>query len=676
LSLILKDFNANENPENDHVYTVLKNSETIGERLVLLSHDKIKELAASEPELEIGWALPKNYTCITTTNKEIVKVIKNFNEACMIIEDANKNVFYIITEFEFKKTENNLLACGIACNTDTSNTKKTYVVPLPFKHPANKSKVLEKIKTVHYNRISIPPLWMRPIFKATRKTDNAKLDFPILDARTELKKMLLILKHTDMRTKEKEEMIKFINANLTISKLDEVELQETLEAGHLKAEEFFDPISGKFYHDYMGEYLIKEYHIKYDKVTNSLYFWDDKESIYRSDDNYLLHIITKTVPNLKSSQRQEVIDYMKLITYASAVKFNSDPMVIVFNNGIYNLRDKSFKEMTPDRYETIKIPANFDKRAKSSVADQFFKNITTGNKEIEQLLYEMIGYSMLKTNGLQKAFILLGGGRNGKSTLLILMRRLLGEDNVTSLSFKDLTNNFRASSLTNKLASLAGDISNQPIQDSDMVKAMIGGDLVKVEKKFKDSYDIEMFATMVFSANKLPRTPDTSDGFYRRFAIIPLKANLSKISKVQGQMFVEKLTQQQAIDYIATKATEYIYNVFHNTEDFISPKEVEALLETYKVENSSLLSWLRNKYHNDLNKLYGRHIHGVYIDYKDWCGDNHFSPVRSTRFRNELEELFEIEVSLDGFVEESDDEITFVTNEYEEEIDKRDSRVV
>ena len=61
------------------------------------------------------------------------------------------------------------------------------------------------------------------------------------------------------------------------------------------------------------------------------------------------------------------------------------------------------------------------------IVNYYFDSVTCHNKEIETLLYEVIGYSLTKTAKLAKAFILKGKGRNGKSCMFRILEALLGE---------------------------------------------------------------------------------------------------------------------------------------------------------------------------------------------------------------------------------------------------------
>jgi len=54
------------------------------------------------------------------------------------------------------------------------------------------------------------------------------------------------------------------------------------------------------------------------------------------------------------------------------------------------------------------------------------------------LLFEIIAYCLLPAYPMHKAFMLIGIGANGKSSYLTLVRRILGNHNVVSISLQEL----------------------------------------------------------------------------------------------------------------------------------------------------------------------------------------------------------------------------------------------
>lgn len=623
------EFNRIVNPTDDKCYVALSN---VGIPKTL-SFSDVSNLAQTDPNLEIGWVIPKGFFVIETDSLTILPKIIERNEKVMVVTDGTKLWIYCKGSFD-RTTENNILACGVNAKTYAYSKTKSMSVILPFKNKkVNKSITLGSLNIAHSNGIDDTPIWLTPLKKLSSSTAEG-LELPI-NGNTSTLLLELSKKLKSLGPSIHNEIITMVNESFCGSPLTEHELSHLLESSSdALTKQFFE--GSTFLHHKLGDYIIDLCNIKKDSVSKELYFYDSANNIYSNDDEYITGYITKLCPTLKAHQIEETVKYIKRYLFDEAVSFNDNPFIVVFKNGVLDLATMKLEPMTPDHLESIKINCNYNPNAYSDTVDEFFNTATNGNKQTEQLLYEAIGYSMLKTNELQKAFLLVGTGRNGKSTYLDLIKNVLGKQNTTTVSLKDLTNNFRAAMLDGKLASLAGDISSQPIQESDLIKSISAGEDITIEQKYKQAQSKALFSTLFFACNKLPATPDKSDGFYRRWCIIPFNANLNNVSRVNGMMFKKKLLEQDSLDYVAYKAIHAIHKVLNTTEEFTEPQEVLDMMTQYKIDNSTILSWFKEVHQNDLNSLKKFKVSTAYVSYCKWCEEAGRGKSSQTNFANSI----------------------------------------
>jgi len=352
-------------------------------------------------------------------------------------------------------------------------------------------------------------------------------------------------------------------------------------------------------------------------------------------------------PSLKDTQKNEVIKYMNSYLELDKVKFNMDPFIIVFKNCVLDLVTMTAVPHTPNTLETIVLDVDYNPHAISKTAEEFFETACCGDQDLKQLLFEAIGYSFLKTAELAKSFILTGEGRNGKSTFLDLINAIVGDENATAIDLKSLSNNFRISNLYGKLVSLAGDISSTPMSDSDLYKSLVSGDKVMVEKKYDQAFEERLYATMFYSANKLPRTPDTTYGFYRRFCILPFNANLDAVQDVDGMAFKRQLLSEESKQWAAYAAVQAIAKVFNTNKKFIEPKVCTDMLNEYRIHNSSSLLW-SHKIYAAKETLINEDTIDAYAKYKIWCDQDGYRHQGASRFQEELCLEWELEVVPNG----------------------------
>ncbi|MEM0040774.1 MAG: phage/plasmid primase, P4 family [Thermofilum sp.] len=139
------------------------------------------------------------------------------------------------------------------------------------------------------------------------------------------------------------------------------------------------------------------------------------------------------------------------------------------------------------------------------------------------LLLEIIGYTLYPHDyPLHKAVLLVGEGSNGKSTYLRLIEAILSKANVSNVSLSDLdprVNRFAAADLYNKLANISSEPPKRTF-DPTLFKMLTGEDLVRMERKFRDSFNAYNYAKMIFAANELPQITEDTYAFWRRWIVI------------------------------------------------------------------------------------------------------------------------------------------------------------
>ena len=641
----LAEFNRIVNPKDEACYIIKTSTDTIDKA----KFGDIKSILLTRNDVSLGMYVPKGLIVIEMTDECVVNAIKQRNEQLMVVKKGNKYYIYAMSQFN-KQTVNNMLACGVNANT-LVNTKKGTEILLPFHSPKNVLPKYQSVEIIHSNGIGPLPIWLTPLRRGSSNYEDG-FRFPL---RENASKLLInhVINIASFNREQQVELLKLMNRYLVTPSLDDQSIENLCES---IADTFLSEFMNKneFFHDKFGDYVIKAVHIAKDRKSGHLYFYNETKQIYTDDPDYLRGFITKLCPRLKQYQKDEAIKYIQDYLETEAVDFNSNPFNIVFQNGILHLEDMEFEPMSPEQHESIMIHANYDPNAHSDTADEFFHNITCGDKATQTLLYESIGYAMLKTVDLHKAFMMTGKGRNGKSTFIELLNAILGEENCAALSLKDMANGFRVSTLVGKLASCAADISSQPITESDLLKSVSAGDRIMLEKKYENAYEDRVYSTLFFACNKLPKTPDTSDGFYRRWVIIPFNADLTKIKNVEGFAFKKKLLSQESIDYIAYKAVQAIYRVFNETMEFTQPNSVTNMLNSYKINNSSVLSWFKEQYmHNKtnpteeerqkgINRISSLRLGQAYNNYTDWCQQTNKQKLSRPNFEEEVKNQFGI----------------------------------
>ena len=236
------------------------------------------------------------------------------------------------------------------------------------------------------------------------------------------------------------------------------------------------------------------------KINGRLHIY--QAGIYTPSTEAIEKAMVKEIPQLKDAQRKETLKQLNLICEPR----KPAPLeIIAFSNGLYNLKDDTFADFTPDVVITNKIPWAYNPAAYSELLDHTLDNIACGRAEIRALLEEMIGSTFYRSNTVAGggSFILTGEGANGKSTLLDALKDLLGVENIASLDLKELGDRFKTAELFGKLANIGDDIGSEFISQSATFRKLVTGQRVSAEKKGQDPFEFDSFAKLIFSANAI-----------------------------------------------------------------------------------------------------------------------------------------------------------------------------
>ncbi|MCI4317159.1 MAG: phage/plasmid primase, P4 family [Thermoplasmata archaeon] len=217
----------------------------------------------------------------------------------------------------------------------------------------------------------------------------------------------------------------------------------------------------------------------------------------------------------------EVLSAVIRRSYVPRAEFDPVSFVCVAN-GFLDLTDPGATALRPHdpaiRF-TVGLPVSFDAHAKCPRFDEFLAQVLPEEPD-QRDVRKLFGYCLLPGNSLQIAFMFLGDGCNGKSTLLGVLIALLGSENVSAETLQTLVSNrFAAARLWGKRANICADIPTNPVEFTGTFKLLTGGDQVRGENKFAHPFDFVNGAKLIFSANVRPEVSDRTIAFWRRWIV-------------------------------------------------------------------------------------------------------------------------------------------------------------
>jgi len=303
-------------------------------------------------------------------------------------------------------------------------------------------------------------------------------------------------------------------------------------------------------------------------------------------------------------------------------------------NGIFNIEKDEIIPHSPKFNFRYKSNVIYDKSAKTDDWNKFLNEIMDGDFERMACLQQMVGYILLGGEPfLQKAFVLLGEGRNGKSVFLKVLKELLGRDACSFLSLRSFSEKFETVSLDGKIANISSDEGDDFKVSTGAFKLAVAGEPLVVQQKGKPAYTIDVNARFIFSCNRMPFFGDRSHALMDRLIIIPFNRTFSEQEK---DPFIDKKLIKE-LPGILNWAIDGAKEVLKNKAILIARESVASKEEM--IEDTDPLSvWVDENLElvGVENSELGR---SLYEHYKECMREDNNKPLTRISFCRELRKL-------------------------------------
>jgi len=353
---------------------------------------------------------------------------------------------------------------------------------------------------------------------------------------------------------------------------------------------FTDDQNPKFVPLWMAKNIMKEKHFATHERTNELYVYENGiykprgETVVRKEAQERLGRYVKT------HYVNETLEAVRRANYTSPDKFNNPNDGIVVENGMLDIKNRELKDHSPEYIHLTKIPWKYDPEKDCPKIKEFIGELV--EKGDIKLIQEMFGYCLLRDYPIAKAFMLLGSGANGKSTLLTLLEEFLGTDNIATPSLQQLLDNrFARIDLFGKLANIHADLSSETLENTGVFKMLTGGDRIRGEKKYQDAIEFKNHAKLIYSANELPKTTDRTEAFFRRWLVIDFPHKFSEGDKKTDTDLPYSLIDEDEMSGLLNWSLDGLERVIEQ-EGFSQTKGRKEIKQKWVMQTDSLRAFL------------------------------------------------------------------------------------
>ncbi len=318
---------------------------------------------------------------------------------------------------------------------------------------------------------------------------------------------------------------------------------------------------------------------------------------------------------------------------------DKDPMILGVQNGALNLQTLQIRTQVPEDYITANAPVSFDINAQCPQFLKFLNEITGGDQHLQEFLQKIFGYCLTGDTSLQALFFLWGGGANGKSTFLNIMRDVLGDvlskqcpSNTLMSQYGGHTNTSDIARLASTRLVVASEIEEGSYFDETLIKQLTGGEAVTSRQMYKSFFEYIPKYKILIGGNHKPRIMGSDDGIWRRFYLVPFTVTIPEAQR--DPLLAEKLKAE--LPGILNWAL--LGGVALRRNGLLPPKAVTDACLEYRSEMDPIGDWLTDECRVD--PAFSEPLRVLYDNYKQWAYKNGLNCLGVRKFSEKLQTRF------------------------------------
>jgi len=111
------------------------------------------------------------------------------------------------------------------------------------------------------------------------------------------------------------------------------------------------------------------------------------------------------------------------------------------------------------------------------------------------------------------------------------------------------------------------------------------------EKNLPESASFRPFSRMIFSANEIPKSPDRSYAYYRRWCIVPFP-NIFRPGENEDKKILQWITQEEELSGLLNFSVNGLKRL-HHQQRFTEPEPVKKALDDYMKFNDTVEAFIQ-----------------------------------------------------------------------------------
>jgi putative DNA primase/helicase len=270
---------------------------------------------------------------------------------------------------------------------------------------------------------------------------------------------------------------------------------------------------------------------------------------------------------------------------------DSDPWLFNVTNGVLDLRTGNLLPHQPEHLISKLAPVTFAPAAVCPVFDQFMGRIFAGDTALIEYVRRVLGMCLTGDVTTQHLWIAWGEGCNGKSTLLGVVQRIMG-DYVGSapesllVATQRMEHPTELADLQGRRLVIAGETEASAKWRLQLMKRLSGDRTIKARRMHQDFFEFQRTHKTIVVTNHKPRVEEDSTAVWRRLRLIPFTVAIPEAER--DERLLEKLWNEASgiLNWLVAGCLAW------RRDGLGEPKAVSDATQTYRQESDPLADWM------------------------------------------------------------------------------------
>jgi len=308
--------------------------------------------------------------------------------------------------------------------------------------------------------------------------------------------------------------------------------------------------------------------------------------------------------------------------------------LIGFANGVYDLKMHIFRDGMPDDFVFHSTKTNYvaynPELPEYGEINDFFSKIFV-NEGVRNYMLDIIACIIDGSIAQERFYIFTGQGSNGKSRLLDLIQKAIGDYYcilpIALLTQKRAASNSAQSELERtkgRRFAVMQEPSEQDKINIGFMKELSGNDRIMTRGLYKEPTEFKPQFKMILTCNELPEVPSDDGGTWRRIRVVEFLSKFCE-NPTKSNEFAMDLELSDKFERWAEPFMSMIIErrKIINPNAIHEPMEVRIATESYKNNNDVIGQFITEKIaivKEEPNERMG--ISVLYNEFRVWCSEN------------------------------------------------------